>query len=311
MTGKKPMSEITYPVGTLVEHPALGVGRVVAIQGDLTHVYFHDKGGQCAAKLKTDTARKMLRRAASQSHEWLDHLPPFSYDPKRAAYCLEHEKLTHEQAVGKFLSTFPEGFSDRKYVGDFKAGERVYKDAFRDEYSKALGGGEGERLLAKGDVGELRRRILSVARINLLHFNWDLAPLKDGLASDEAAVAFFGALLPAASEKPSQGRFEALVRVLEAMPARGSPVASWPIATIFPYLAQPDEHMFFRPTPTIEAAKRLAFELNYKSNPNWLTYNSVVTFSKVLLKELRQYGANDMVDVQSFIFVTWIPSYTT
>jgi hypothetical protein len=305
------MTELEFEAGRLVEHPALGIGKVVAQQGGLVHVYFHAKGGQCATKLKMDAARKLLRAAASQTHEWLDHLPLFSFDPKRGAYCLEHEKLTHEQAVGKFLTTFPEGFTDEKYVGDLKKGERAYKDAFREEYAKTLGGGEGERLLAQGDVAELRRRLLSVARINLLHFNWDLAPLKAGLADDDAALGFFAALFAAAAGKPDQARFEALVKALDAMPAPGSPVASWPIATIFPYLAQPDQHMFFRPTPTQEAAKRLAFELNYKSHPNWLTYSSVVAFAQGLLGTLRQYGAKDLIDVQSFIFVTWIPDYTT
>lgn len=299
-----------FPVDTLVEHPAYGLGRVIAIQGELLHVYFHAGEGACATKLKVAIASKLLRRAAAQSHEWLDHLPPFAFDPKRGAYCLEHEKLTHKQAVGKFLATFSKGFDDPKYLGTLKQGERVYKDAIADECRKALGGGEGERLLAGGDVAELRRRLLSLARINLLHFNWDQAPLKEGLADDDVAAAFFAALLPVMAAKPNRDLFEALVKVLDEMPAPGSPVASWPIATIFPYLARPEDHMFFRPTPTLEAAKRLAFELNYKSHPNWLTYNSLLKFSDGLLKELRQYGAKDLIDVQSFIFVTWLDGYS-
>lgn len=124
-------------------------------------------------------------------------------------------------------------------------------------------------------------------------------------------TAFFAALLDACAEVPSEQRFTAMAVALEKLPAPGSPVASWPVATLFPYLARPDDHMFLKPSPTQEAAKRLAFELNYKSSVNWLTYKSLLAFSKWLLGQLKQYGAKDLIDVQSFIFVTWIPNYTT
>jgi hypothetical protein len=304
--------ETAFSVNSLVEHPALGLGRTVAVQGELIHVYFHDKGGKCATKMRATDAKKLLRVASSQTHEWLDHLPPFSYDPKRALYCLEYDRLTHEQAVGKFLTMFPGGFDDVNYLGDRDEGERVYKDYYAGEFRRLLMGGEGARLLSVGDLAEFRKRLLHVAKINLLHFNWDQAPLKDALAADDAQVKnFFAALLDACGEGPSEKRFTALAGAFEKLPAPGSDVASWPVATLFPYLARPDDHMFFRPKPTQEAAKRLAFDLNYKSNLNWITYNSVLAFSKWLLGQLKQYGAKDLIDVQSFIFVTWIPNYTT
>lgn len=296
----------------LVEHPALGLGRIVVMQPDAVHVYFRDKGGQCATKLKMADAKKLLRIAPVQSNEWLDHLPPFRFDSKQNRYCLKHERLSHGQAVAKFLSTFPGGFSDPKYLGTLKEGERVYKDHFAHQYRELLMNGEGERLLQAGALDELRHRLLSVAKINLLHFKWDLAALRDGLSGDDEVVrAFFAALLDASSAAPSESKFNALAKALNRLPAPGSPVASWPMATVFPYLARPDEHMFFRPTPTREASDRLAFELNYKSDLNWLTYSSVLAFSKWLLGQLRQYGAKDFIDVQSFVFVTWIPDYTT
>jgi hypothetical protein len=305
----KSMFENPFTPGVLVEHVALGIGRIVAVQGTTIHIYFHEKGGQCATKLALDSAKKFLRSASVTTHEWLDHLPPFSFDRERNAFCLEHEKLTHEQAVATFLQAFPEGFTDARYIGDHRTGERSYKEEVAQEWKQALGGVEGRQLLQDGNLDELRQRLMRVAQINLLHPNWDKGPLKDGLADDGAARAFFAALFDAAEEEPGQERFNRLVASLEAMPTPGSPVASWPVATIFPYLARPDRHMFVRPTPTEEAAKRLGFELNYRSEPNWRTYNSVLAFARVLLNDLRKYGARDFLDVQSFIFVTWMPNY--
>ncbi|ACG75140.1 conserved hypothetical protein [Anaeromyxobacter sp. K] len=300
-----------WKLGALVEHPAFGIGRVVGTQATTVHVYFHSRGGKCATRLALDAATKFLRASSSVAHEWLDHLPAFEFDPRKGTYCMEHDRLTHEQAVATFLQTFPKGFDDPAYIGDLRRGERAYKLAVVAEWDRSFGHGEGERLLDNGNIDELRRRLMHIAQINLLHPKWEKAPLKDALADDAAAVAYVRAILASAREAPSQQRFEDILRSLQAMPTPGSEVAKWPLATIFPYLAASDRHMFLRPAPTVEAAKRLGFELNYKSEPNWRTYSSLLALARNLLDELRRYGAKDFLDVQSFIFVTWLPGYTT
>ena len=298
------MSDNPFPIGTIVEHASLGAGRVIAFQGDRLHVYFHNKGGKCATRLGLDTAKKLLRAAPVQVHEWLDHLPAFTFDSQENAYCLEHGALTQAQAIATFMAMFPAGFDDPRYIGTPMEGERRYKDDFAAEWSRSFGQGEGERLLAAGDVPELSRRLLRVAQINLLHPNWDKAPLKDGLTDEKCADRFFRALLAAVADGPSEATFEALVGSLAAMPTPGSAVSSWPVVTIFPWLARPHSHMFVRPSQTQAAANRLGFEINYQSTPNWRTYRSVLALSKVLLGELRQYQARDYLDVQGFMFVT-------
>ena len=96
----------------------------------------------------------------------------------------------------------------------------------------------------------------------------------------------------------------ALASAVSALPQPGSRVATWPVATIFPYLAHPDRNMFLKPEVTKEAAQRLGFHLNYKSEPNWLTYRSLLSLAELLMEELRPLGARDLIDVQSFIWVT-------
>jgi hypothetical protein len=48
--------------------------------------------------------------------------------------------------------------------------------------------------------------------------------------------------------------------------------AKWTVATYFPFIMYPDEYMFMKPIVTSKAADICAFELNYKSELNWLTY---------------------------------------
>jgi hypothetical protein len=80
-------------------------------------------------------------------------------------------------------------------------------------------------------------------------------------------------------------------------------VASWPVATIMLYLAQPQRHMLLRPSVSQQAALRFGFELNYAPRPNWRTYNALLTMSQQLLKELSPLGARDLIDVQSYMWV--------
>lgn len=288
----------------LVEHASLGLGKLIAIKGDLLYVFFPTQGGRAATRIKHDPKRPLLRPAARQNDPWLDHLPPFIL--KDGNYQLAHDRLTQAQAIGLFKQFFPLGFNDPAYEGNRKTGERHYKVAAHKAFNEALGGGKAEQLLAEGRVAELTQRLLHVdAQTNLLHPNWDKAPLRDGLRDEQAAEHFHRTLFALLElPEPTQTAFEDFIRALDALPAPGSAVATWPVATVFLFLSQPDRHMFFRPKFTQEAAQRLAYELNYAPHPNWRTYSSLRDFSFRLLEELKPLGARDLIDVQSFIYVT-------
>lgn len=101
--------ENPFNVGMLVNHPALGMGRIVGIQGDRIHIYFHGQSKRWATKLTLDAGKKLLKVPQNQSHEWLDHLPPFEWNPREGAFGMECERLTHDQALATFLHYFPEG----------------------------------------------------------------------------------------------------------------------------------------------------------------------------------------------------------
>ena len=60
-------------------------------------------------------------------------------------------------------------------------------------------------------------------------------------------------------------------------------------------------HMFLKPTSMRNAAAGLGVDLEFKSAPNWPTYERMLAFSKDLLEFIKPRSGEDMIDVQAFI----------
>jgi len=61
--------------------------------------------------------------------------------------------------------------------------------------------------------------------------------------------------------------------------------------------------MFLKPEVTRNAAASLAFELNYRPEPNWLTYKSLLRMAEIYREKLVDLKPQDLIDVQSFFWV--------
>jgi hypothetical protein len=133
---------------------------------------------------------------------------------------------------------------------------------------------------------------------------FEKAALRDGLKDPQAALRFFGALsaLVDAEAPPAAGHFDALAQAVESLPATRGKVFTWPIVTLFPFLASPDRHLFVKPVATRNEAHRLRHDLGYDPAPNWGTYASALSMAGKLKDELSSLGCRDMIDVQSFIY---------
>jgi hypothetical protein len=86
-------------------------------------------------------------------------------------------------------------------------------------------------------------------------------------------------------------------------------VLTWPIVTVFPFLAQPDRHIFLKPNVTRVAAAQYGFDLPYQSRPNWRTYASLLDLAERVRADLRDLHPRDMIDVQSFLWVQGSDEY--
>ena len=151
-------------------------------------------------------------------------------------------------------------------------------------------------------LAERAQKVLS--GLNLLS-PYESAAFHDAMREQSALRSFFTTLLLVLDADPlTAGIFDEYVNAVSALPAARSRVATWPVATLFPYLAAPSRYMFLKPEVTKIAADSLGFDLKYDPLPNWNTYEALQRMGAIYLGLLRPFGARDFVDVQSFIWVT-------
>ena len=302
------MTGDAYQVGMLVTHPGCsewGLGKVLEVKGNKVKIHFKDDHEKDFRTISSDLVP--LEIATDQSDPTLDNLPPFSGDH----FDVKAKRVTIDDGIQRFKQIFPRGFHDPDYLGTGKTGaqefgERRYKIKAHEHYLETLGQGRGPDLLAKGDIDELIRRACSVVSRNLnLLVSFENMALRDGLKADpEAAARFFDHLFVFVAGA-EEACFAPLADSLLQLPvAEGKArVATWPVLTILPFLADPHQFMFLKPEPTKECVERLRFDIQYSSELRWITYRKLMEMSDLLLERLRPLGAQDYIDVQSFIWV--------
>jgi hypothetical protein len=152
----------------------------------------------------------------------------------------------------------------------------------------------------KGLVQEVER---CISKVNLLHMT-EAAAFRDALRDQEAARSLFTTLADLLeAEAVSEAVFAPYLDAVCALPAARGRIAKWTVATIIPFLAQPDRHIFLKPETTKKAADALGFELNYRTEPNWLTYQCLLRMANIYKEKLAHLKPRDFIDVQSFFFV--------
>ena len=91
--------------------------------------------------------------------------------------------------------------------------------------------------------------------------------------------------------------------MVATLPRKQTRVLTWPVLTVFGFIAQPDTHIFLKPIVTNIAAQTYGFEFQYHSRPSWSTYASLLEFATVIRRNLRDLRPRDMIDIQSFLWV--------
>ena len=104
-------------------------------------------------------------------------------------------------------------------------------------------------------------------------------------------------------------RFERWVDVVAGLPRKQTRVLTWPLVTVFGFIAEPRTHIFLKPNVTKIAAREYGFELRYRSAPNWETYAGLLEFAGRVRRDVRDLRPRDMIDLQSFIWVQGSDEY--
>ena len=108
---------------------------------------------------------------------------------------------------------------------------------------------------------------------------------------------------------PMARRFEQWIDVVAGLPRRQTRVLTWPLVTVFGFIAQPETHIFLKPTVTRAAAKAYGFEFRYSPRPSWEVYESLLQFAAQVRRDTRDLQPKDMIDLQSFIWVQGSDEY--
>jgi len=206
----------------------------------------------------------------------------------------------------RFKEFYPGGFHDEDYV----VMERTYKWDAHQRWKRSLGRARLSALLEAGDFEDIATRAVGIeSRTNLL-FSFEKMAVRDAVKSVSGAEMFanglFDWLYGRGTEK---AKFERWCRVVDDLPRRQTRVATWPVLTVFGFIARPDKHVFLKPNVTRAAAARYGFDLPYRSRPGSDTYRALLEFAKTIQADLASWRPRDMIDIQSFIWVTGSSEY--
>lgn len=206
----------------------------------------------------------------------------------------------------KFLRFFPQGFRDEKYV----AWERGYKWTAHEQWEELLDRKTLRVLLRQGEFAEIAARAVRIeSRTNLL-FSFEKMALRDAVKTAAGARLFaegLAQLLHGTAGLPT--RFERWCAAVAALPRRQTRVLTWPLVTVFGFLAQPDTHFFLKPNVTRAAARAYGFAFNYQSRPSWEGYAELLAFAARVRRDLRDLRPRDLIDIQSFLWVQGSDEY--
>lgn len=147
------------------------------------------------------------------------------------------------------------------------------------------------------------------SRTNLL-FSFEKMALRDAVRSSIGARRFATGLHTFLHGTGSlEVRFAEWCTTVARLPRRQTRVLTWPLVTVFGFIALPAQHIFLKPRVTQEAAQLYGYDFRYASRPNWATYASLLRFARQVRRDTRDLCPRDMIDAQSFLWVLGSEEY--
>ncbi|MFL5741392.1 MAG: hypothetical protein ACJ75B_14305 [Flavisolibacter sp.] len=206
----------------------------------------------------------------------------------------------------KFLYYFKKGFSDSTYI----SWERQYKLDAHFQFQQLLNKPEYERLLNAKKYADIALAAVRIeSRTNLL-FSFEKMALRDAIKPASGAKTFaLGLYNYVYAKEPLEQRFGQFSEVIASLPRKQTRVLTWPLHTVFGFIANPQEHIFLKPRVTQIGAEKYEYEFQYKSKPNWDTYKSLLDFAETIRKDTADLKPQDYIDLQSFIWVLGSDEY--
>ena len=93
------------------------------------------------------------------------------------------------------------------------------------------------------------------------------------------------------------------------LPRRQTRVLTWPIVTVFGFVAQPKQHFYLKPNVTRRAFEAYGLPFDYRSRPNAETYGQLLSLARKVKRDLASLRPRDMIDIQSFLWIQGSDEY--
>ena len=213
---------------------------------------------------------------------------------------------SHTKCVRKFLHYFTNGYPDPKYI----AWERGYKEDAHKAFHESLNKEAYRALLKAKQYEEIAMIAVRIESKTNLLFSFEKMALRDAVKTKEGAEAFATGLFDYIyGEATLKERFESFTQMLGDLPRKQTRVLTWPLQTVFGFIANPQEHIFLKPRVTQIAAEKYKYDFQYKSRPNWNTYLSLLGFAEQIRKDTAPWEPKDYIDLQSFMWVIGSDEY--
>jgi len=280
-----------------VTHPDWGLGVVAAEEPGALIVIFESVGRKRLAlsfKALTDVPDAQVPgdHPLRTSGRW----PQIERDAQRAVAKKGLSKR-FEGFINEFLDRFPDGLRSPQCDAE----ERDYKVKAGEYARKELASGQLDALMERGEYAEVVARARRCLAKTNLAFPNELMKFGDLPQSAHATVAHrLVALVKAGADTPA-----ALEDLTAALVPHGA--AKWPIVSLLPFLLDPSEWPFVKPTAIQRAAETTGIDVEYNSRPNARTFALVRELYQQVAKELRGRGPEweprDFIDVQTFLWI--------
>lgn len=217
------------------------------------------------------------------------------------------QSATKKRARRKFLRFFPAGFYDETYI-DW---ERAYKWNAHKQWQTSLAAETFHSLIRKRRYSKIAQDAVRIeSRTNLL-FSFEKMALRDAVKTSAGAKLFATGLYEFLHGDPGtvEEKFNRWCAVVAALPRKQTRVLTWPVVTVFGFIAQPQVHIFLKPNVTRLAARLYGFDFHYQSRPTGRTYVHLLDFAKTVRRDLADMRPRDLIDIQSFIWVQGSDEY--
>ena len=205
-----------------------------------------------------------------------------------------------------FTKFFPRGFKDAKYV-DW---ERNYKLRAHEDWQRVLNQRAFRKLLKDGRHEEVAAMAVRIESQTNLLFSFEKMALRDAVRSRDGARVFAEGLFEMVHGRGSMAaRFDRWCQAVGSLPRKQTRVLTHPAVTVFPFIADPTNHIFLKPNVTKDAAQRYNFDFRYETTPSWNVYSQLLDFAGLIASDLKAKGPRDMIDIQSFVWVIGSDEY--